>query len=124
MHRALAFTVLLATSAGAFAQTPTVPIALSNFKFAPAAIHLKATMPATLHLQNASSGGHSFSAPEFFAAASIDPKSASLVKHGTVEVPAHGSVDVTVVPAAGRYYLKCSHTLHSTFGMKGSILVD
>ena len=44
-------------------------------------------------------------------------------ENGTVDVPKHSAVDVELTPAAGQYPLKCSHMLHSTFGMKGSILV-
>jgi uncharacterized cupredoxin-like copper-binding protein len=40
-----------------------------------------------------------------------------------VEVAAHSSVDVDVIPAAGQYALKCSHPLHAAFGMKGAIVV-
>jgi plastocyanin len=32
--------------------------------------------------------------------------------------------DVAVIPAAGRYPLKCTHIFHSMFGMKGTIVVD
>jgi plastocyanin len=127
MRNLLFFALILTASAsapdGAWAQPATVGVELSNFKFNPAAIQLSAGAPTTLHLQNASGGGHNFSAPEFFAAAKIDPRSAALVRRGTVEVPGHGAVDVSLVPAAGTYKLKCSHAFHSTFGMTGTITV-
>ena len=50
--------------------------------------------------------------------------SAALVHNGTVEVKGHQSVDLSLTPAAGTYPLKCSHTLHAAFGMKGTIRVD
>jgi plastocyanin len=124
MPRFLISALLLCAPVAAYAQPAVVTIELSNFSFAPNSVQLRAGAPTTLHLQNASRGGHNFSAPEFFAAARIDPRSAAIVRNGTVEVPAHGTVNVTLVPAAGSYRLKCTHTLHSTFGMKGKILVN
>ena len=122
MHKPLSFCLLL--SAAASAQPTVVPVELSNFKFAPTAIQLHAGAPVTLHLQNGSGGGHSFSAPEFFAAAKVEAKSAAVIRKGTIDVPAHSSVNITVVPAAGRFRLKCTHAFHAAFGMKGTILVN
>jgi plastocyanin len=72
---------------------------------------------------NNAGGGHSFSAPQFFAAARVAPASQPLVRDGAVDVPKHSAVDVALTPAAGQYPLKCTHTLHAAFGMKGSIVV-
>ncbi len=123
MRKFLGFGLFLAVSAVAPAQPALVSVELSNFKFTPNAIQLRAGAPVTLHLQNASGGGHNFSAPEFFAAARLDPRSATLVRNGTVEIPGRGAVNIALVPAAGSYRVKCTHTLHSTFGMKGTIVV-
>jgi plastocyanin len=114
--------LLLAASA-AEAQPATVTVQLSNFSFSPSSVQLRAGAPTTLHLQNIGHGGHNFSAPEFFARARIDPSSARLVRNGTVEVPGNSVIDIKLVPAAGSYKLRCTHTLHSAFGMKGAILV-
>jgi plastocyanin len=122
MHKFLSFSLFLAVSAAAPAQPAAVSIEMSNFKFTPNSIQLKAGAPITLHLRNASSGGHSFSAPAFFAAARIAPQSAAFVHDGVVDVPGGRAVDIALVPAAGSYKLKCTHTLHSTFGMKGTII--
>jgi len=110
-------------AAGQAPQPATVSVTMEDFKFEPNAIQLKAGVPVVLHLANAAGGGHSFSAPQFFAAARLTPASQALVHDGTVEVPKHSSVDVALVPAAGQYPLKCSHTLHAAFGMKGTISV-
>ena len=118
--------IALAAIAPATAQEPrpaTVTVTMENFKFTPPAVQLKAGVPAVLHLVNTASGGHSFSAPQFFAAARIAPASQALVHGGIVEVPKHSAVDIDLTPAAGEYPLKCSHTLHSAFGMKGTIIV-
>ncbi|MEO7365444.1 MAG: cupredoxin domain-containing protein [Sphingomicrobium sp.] len=108
----------------ASASPATVAVNLSNFKFSPNIMHLKAGVPVVLRLANNASGGHNFSAPQFFAAARLDAASAARLGKGTIEVPKHGSVSITLVPVAGRYPLKCTHTLHSAFGMKGTIIVD
>ena len=74
-----------------------------------------------LRLVNDGGGGHNFSAPEFFAAAS---NVSGPVRRGAVEVPGRRSVDIRLTAARGTYRLKCTHTLHSTFGMSGRITVE
>ena len=123
MRKLVSFGLFLMVSAAAPGQPTAVSIEMSNFKFAPDLIQLRAGTQITLHLRNASSGGHSFSAPAFFAAARIAPQSAALVHNGMVDVPGGRAVDIALVPAAGSYKLRCTHTLHSTFGMKGTIVV-
>ncbi|HYJ82220.1 MAG TPA: cupredoxin domain-containing protein [Allosphingosinicella sp.] len=118
--------VLFALPAAAAAQAPDwahaqrVEVKLSSFDFTPATLHLRAGRPVVLHLVNAGSGGHDFTAPAFFAAAQLrDP-----ADKGSVEVPGHRSRDIALVPKAGDYPLKCSHAFHKTFGMTGRIVVD
>jgi plastocyanin len=116
----------LAPLASASAQAPQpaiVTVTMTNFKFNPATIQLRAGTPTILHLVNDASGGHSFSAPEFFSAAEVAPASQPLVRDGTVQVAKHSAVDIALTPAAGEYALKCTHTLHAAFGMKGTIVV-
>jgi len=113
---------LLAAPAAAFAQQPqTVEITLSNFDFTPSTIQLHAGQPVTLHLVNSAHGGHNFAAPEFFAAAA---NVSGPVTRGTVELHGNQSVDITLPPAAGRYHLRCTHTMHTAFGMTGEIVVE
>ena len=52
------------------ARPASVEVRLSNFDFTPETIRLRAGEPVVLHLVNSARGGHNFSAPEFFAAAS------------------------------------------------------
>jgi plastocyanin len=123
--RAFILSALLALPAIAPAQEPaapmTVEVQLSSFAFAPDAIRLRAGQPIVLHLVNSGSGGHNFSAPEFFARAG---GLSGPVTRGAVEVPGHQRVDIRLTPAAGTYRLKCTHTLHSSFGMRGEIVVE
>lgn len=99
-----------------------VEVMLSNFAFAPRSLHLKAGQPYVLHFTNAGSGGHNFSAPEFFASAQYP--SGVGPDDGVVELHKGASADVSLVPVAGQYKLKCSHFLHATMGMTGDIVVE
>ena len=124
--------LLLSGAVGAFpasAETgfdhpARVDVALSSFDFSPSTIRLRAGQLVTLHLANTSGGGHNFAAAQFFSAARLAPGMAARIRRGAVEVRGHQSVDITLVPAAGRYRLRCTHTLHSTLGMSGEIVVE
>ena len=115
--------LLLCITAPAAAQPPTpiVEVQLSSFAFTPRTIRLRAGAPVTLRLTNTGRGGHNFSAPEFFAAA--QPVGAAL-REGAIEVPSRQTVEVRLVPRAGTYRLRCTHTLHTSFGMRGEIIVE
>jgi plastocyanin len=121
---------LLALPGAAGAQPPDwahaqrVEVQLSSFDFTPSTLHLHSGRPIVLHLVNTGSGGHDFTAPEFFAGARIRPQDRGVAAKGGVEVRGHQSVDVALVPKAGDYSLKCSHAFHKTFGMSGRIVVD
>jgi plastocyanin len=117
MH-ALALALALAAAQPA---PRVVEVRLSNFDFSPSAIALSAGRPVVLRLVNTGRGGHNFSAPQFFAAAA---NVSGPVRRGTVEVPGRQSVDISLTPARGTYRLKCTHTLHSAFGMNGEIVVE
>lgn len=120
--RILCLSFLAMLAAPAAAQAPaTVEVDLSSFAFAPSTIRLRAGAPVVLHLVNTGRGGHNFSAPEFFAAAR---DVSGPVQRGTVEVAGHGTADVRLIPAPGSYRLRCTHTLHATFGMRGEIVVE
>lgn len=119
----LALLVLPATALPAQDQAAprTVEVQLSSFDFTPSTINLRAGQAVTLHLVNSGNGGHNFSAPEFFAAAA---GVSGPVARGAVEVSGHQSIDVTLTPARGNYHLRCTHTLHTSFGMRGEIVVE
>jgi uncharacterized cupredoxin-like copper-binding protein len=111
----------LAASAAAQPAARTVEITLSNFDFTPGTIRLRAGEPIVLHLVNTAHGGHNFAAPEFFAAAS---DVSGPVTDGKVELHGNQSVDIRVTPARGQYHLRCTHTMHTAFGMSGEIDVE
>ena len=122
----LAALLIVAAPSASAAPDPAPPervaVTLSNFAFAPAELHLRAGRPYVLHFANAGSGGHNFSAREFFAAAAYPNGGAP--KGGTVELAKGQSLDVALVPAQGRYKAKCTHFLHATMGMTGAIVVE
>jgi uncharacterized cupredoxin-like copper-binding protein len=121
----LAVPIAILGAQPATSQGPaTVNVQLSNFKFMPRTIVLDHGRPYLLRLYNASSGGHDFTALAFFAASSIAPVDRPRVIDGEVEVPPGQTVEIHLTaPGAGKFKLKCSHTLHKTFGMSGSIIV-
>lgn len=107
-----------------WARAPTMTVTLSSFSFAPETIHLRADQAVVLHLVNAGSGGHNFAARDFFAAANIRAEDRATLRNGAIEVGSNASRDIALVPRAGRYQLRCTHTFHRTLGMSGQIIVD
>jgi plastocyanin len=104
------------------AQGPApVTVALSNFHIAPATIRLAAGRPVRLVFTNASGSSHNFTAPEFFAHATVVT---GPVEHGEVELPGHTSASVTLTPARGTYKAKCAHFGHKMMGMSATIIID
>ena len=99
-------------------------IDLSNYKFTPEPIELKAGQPYRLTLVNQAHGSHNFTAREFFAAAQVAPEDAGKVAKGQVKLKGGESVTLTVVPAAGTYDLSCTIMGHAGKGMKGHIVVE
>lgn len=125
MRLVLAATLLFVpTIATAQQGARTLEIDLSSFKFTPAEPVLEHGQRYVLHLVNTSDGGHDFVAKEFFAAARIDPADRAKIENGEVDLKGGTSVDIHLLaPAAGRYPVHCSHFMHSTFGMKGALIV-
>jgi plastocyanin len=105
-------------------RTQSINVVLTNFAFTPQTLHLNRGRAYRLHFVNQGSDGHNFSAPEFFAAAQINAADMSAVSSGKVELGKGESRDVRLVPAAGKYGVTCTHFLHASFGMIGSITVD
>jgi plastocyanin len=105
----------------ASAQAPIRVVELSSFAYAPKVIALAAGKPVTLSFVNRSRDAHDFTAKSFFARARIVSGS---VSGGKVELKGGQSQKVTLIPAAGRFGVHCSHFMHKQFGMSGSIAVQ
>jgi uncharacterized cupredoxin-like copper-binding protein len=123
---------LLATLAAApgSAQTPewtnprSLTVELSSFKFTPSSLTLQHGTAYRLHFVNKSSGGHDFVAREFFAGSTIAPEDRAKIKKGAIDLDGGDAIDVLLIPnQAGSFKIRCTHFMHSTFGMTGTIVV-
>lgn len=118
----------LAITAPALAadQSAKTEVVMANFSFTPETLHLHGGQSVTIHFVNSGSGGHDFTAAEFFAAATMDAANRTKVsgKKGRVSLGKGESVDITLTPKAGEYPAHCSHFLHSSMGMTGTIHFD
>jgi plastocyanin len=120
--RLFAALILAAAPVAAIAQSPaTVRIDVESYSFAPKPIVLRAGTPVTLTFVNGSGKSHDFTAREFFAASRITSGAAP---DGEVDLPSHGTVSVTLVPARGTYKAHCGHFMHEALGMKDQIIVQ
>lgn len=101
-----------------------VDVLLSNFKFEPSTIQLRAGHSYVLHLVNGARGAHDFEAKTFFAAAQVDPGDRMKIPGGRIELRGGESVDIHLVaPGPGNFPVRCTHFMHSGFGMTGRIVV-
>lgn len=127
MRLALLLSIPLAAfAAPAAAQAPAmVEVHLSNFKFTPQAIVLEHGRSYVLRLVNDGDGGHSFAAPDFFAAASVEADDRVWLTDGDIEVPGRliRQIRLTAPSAPARFKVKCTHAFHKMFGMSGEIIV-
>jgi len=122
---ALAFALVSSTGTIAAPAGQQIDVVLSNFNFNPNMLQLQRNMPYTLHLMNAASGGHSFSAPELFAAVQVAPEDSAKIANGRIEIPAGQAIDIHLTPmTAGTYQIVCTHFLHQTFGMHGTATIQ
>lgn len=103
-----------------------VTVTLTNFHFTPAALKFHHGQAYTLRIVNAASGGHNFVAPEFFAASTMTAAERAKAPGGKIELSGGDSSELHFAAPSrpGSYKLKCSHFLHSSFGMMGEITVD
>lgn len=122
MLRISTLVIALSLTAPAAAQAPAqLTVDVWSFGFAPHPIHLAAGKPVTLTFVNRSGSGHDFSAPGFFEHATITGGAAP---GGEIDLRAHETRSVTLIPRAGRYQAHCSHFLHKQMGMSDLIVVD
>jgi len=102
----------------------TVQVVMADFSFTPNALQFSANKPYHLRLTNKADHGHSFDAPEFFAAVTVAPEDKAKIVKGDVEVEGGKTVDVSFVPTvSGPYKFYCSHLGHAILGMTGDVVV-
>lgn len=116
----------IAAPVAAAPQAAKTEVVLANFSFTPEELHLHAGQSTTIHFVNNGSGGHDFTAAEFFSAATMDAANRAKIggEKGRVSLGKDQSLDVTLIPKAGTYKAHCSHFMHSSLGMTGKIVVD
>ena len=120
---AAALAVSTAFSPAQQAAPSVIEVQLKNYEFVPSTLHLQRGVPVVLRLVEAS-GSHSFSAPELFAASTLDPTTAAMIHDDKVEV-GEGGVELRLTPnTPGTYAFHCTHFMHSAFGMKGTAVVE
>ena len=108
-----------------WSNAKVVEVDLTNFAFSPSSLALQQGVPYRLHFVNKSSGGHDFTAKDFFEAATIDPAAQALVKNGKISFKGSETADVGVVAnRVGHFDVICSHLMHATMGMRGEIVVQ
>lgn len=118
---AAAAALSLGLSVPAAGQPAAVTIDVNNFYFAPKPIQLRAGQPVTLTFVNRASGSHDFTAHGFFQASKI---TAGAAPEGEIELDAHQTKSITLVPRAGTYHAHCSHFMHKQMGMTVDIVVS
>ena len=106
-----------------FARAQAVEVKLSSYHFDPNPVRLKAGQPYALKLVNAASKDHTFTAPEFFAAAKVAPADAQRIAGGQIELKPGAATVLHLVPAAGEYGLVCTEVGHAALGMHAKIIV-
>lgn len=133
----LALLVAAPASAQYPAQSPAQPVApaaapaavltveLSNFRFSPATLILKQGETYRIRFVNTASGGHDFVAKEFFAASQVALADQAKLHDGEIGLHGHETVAIEITPRRpGTFRSHCSHFMHSSFGMKGEIVVE
>src|ERR1700761_912704 len=122
--RALLFALLLPMVSEAVAQQdgPTViPIALSEFKFTPSSLNLKAHSAYVLRLTNIGARAHDLSAPGFFAAVTLSAATAAKIHDGRVALRAGETTDLDLTTGdAAAFPFDCHYPFHALLGMKGN----
>ena len=113
-----------AAQAPDWARASRVEVRLSSFDYKPETLRLKAGQPVLLRFVNVSRGGHNFVARDFFSSAAIRAADRAAVARGKVELKGGEAREVALVPKAGRYRVKCTHTFHAVLGMTGEVVVE
>ena len=93
-------------------------------EFEPNPIRLEAGQPVKLRFLNPGQSTSRFSADEFFRAARIRPGDDELIAEGRVDVPPGETVEVALVPAAGRYRARTGNPLRRLVGGRVEIIVE
>jgi uncharacterized cupredoxin-like copper-binding protein len=117
-------------AAADWARATTLEMALSEFKYAPATLHLRAGEPYRLRLVNRGVEAHDLTSPAFFQAIAVQklatPKGElAAPKLRSIGVSAGEAKELFFVPVVpGRYAFDCDEPLHALFGMTGEAVIE
>jgi plastocyanin len=101
-----------------------IAIQMSNFAYSPNSIEMSPGSDYLLHFVNTGSTGHDFASAELFAAVKVAPEDRAKISDGSVEVEGGATVDVRVTAVKpGVYKFRCTHFLHTSFGMTGTAVI-
>ena len=102
-----------------------IAIQMSNFAYSPNSIEMSPGSDYLLHFVNTGSAGHDFASAELFAAVKVAPEDRAKISDGSVEVEGGATVDVRVTAVKpGTYKFRCTHFLHTSFGMTGTAVIQ
>lgn len=111
-----------------WSKSERIDLVLDSFEFTPGQLTFAAGRPYRLHLENRANSGHNFDAPEFFRSLALKSDATTQeigAAGGLLEILPNGEADIYFVPTkSGSFSFKCSHLLHASFGMVGSITVQ
>jgi uncharacterized cupredoxin-like copper-binding protein len=117
------FGLLLATSLAQSAPKPArLDVVMVDYSFEPDRLVFQHGVHYQLHLENRGSETHEFTAPVFFATATIDNPDVLDNKRSEITLQPGDKKDVFLTPhKPGKYDLRCAD--HDWYGMVGGITV-
>jgi len=113
---------LLVAAAASKPEPATVEVVMVDYRFLPDHLTFRHGVKYRLHLENHGSETHEFTAPTFFAVATIDNPDVLSNDHSEVLMQPGDKKDVFLTPRTlGSYDLSCAD--HDWYGMVGGITV-
>jgi uncharacterized cupredoxin-like copper-binding protein len=116
-------TIFGAASMAAAASKPVrLDVVMVDYRFIPDQLVLRHGVPYQLHLENRGKETHEFTAPVFFASATIDNPRLLNADHSEILMQPGDKKDLFLTPnKPGTYDLHCAD--HDWYGMVGGITV-
>jgi len=99
-------------------------VLLHPFRYEPRLIELRAGRPVRLHFVNNGRAWLSFRAEDFFAAATVRRGDRRHVRNGGFALAPGQRLEISLVPARGRYRVYSGYLLHRARGMTARIVVE
>lgn len=121
---ALRLLLILSAASAAAAEAPVrVDVVMMDYQFVPDRLTFQRGVHYQLHLENHGKETHEFTAPVFFATATIDNPDALNREHTEILVQPGEKKDIFLTPnKPGAYDLRCAD--HDWYGMVGGITVE